>query len=105
MIPGITISMGGSDYIVPPLTLGQLKRLTPTIARLSDKEDQSVVFDAVCEIVKEALSRNYPSISKEQVEDLLDLANCAEAVGAVLRGSGLKLGEALAVTGAPGPTS
>jgi hypothetical protein len=104
MIPGIKISMGGSDYEVPPLTLGQLKRLQPIIARLGS-QDQNEIFDAISEIVQVALSRNYPSISKEQVEDLLDLANCADTVAAVLRGSGLKLGEAMAVARTPGPAS
>jgi hypothetical protein len=35
MIPGVVIEMGGRDWIVPPLTLGQLRRLMPKVRQLS----------------------------------------------------------------------
>ena len=35
MIPGVTITMGGRDWLVPPLTLGQLRRLMPRVRQLT----------------------------------------------------------------------
>ena len=96
--------MGGADYEVPPLTLGQLKRLRPKLKDL-ESGDADLVSDALCEIVATALQRNYPSTTVEQVADLLDLGNREAVMSAVLGGSGLKLGEAQAVTRTPGPTS
>ena len=36
MVPGVTVAMGGQDWIVPPLTLGQLRRLMPKLRQLTE---------------------------------------------------------------------
>ena len=36
MIPGVTIAMGGRDWLIPPLTLGQLRRLMPKVRQLTE---------------------------------------------------------------------
>ena len=36
MLPGVTITMGGRDWLVPPLTLGQLRRLMPKVRQLTE---------------------------------------------------------------------
>lgn len=91
MIPGITIEMGGRQWTVPPLTLGQLRRLMPKIARLA--EIGSAIgeseIDMLVDIVAAALARNYPEITAEKLEDLLDLGNAGVVLNAVLSGSGL----------------
>ena len=89
--------MGGEEYEVPPLTLGQLRRIMPKIKDLQSG-DVDLVMDALCEIVQVAMSRNYPSMTTERVADLIDLGNRDFIMAAVLGNSGLKLGEALAVT-------
>src|SRR5712671_2096585 len=104
MIPGIEVAMGGQDWLVPPLTLGQLRRLMPKVRQLTDigasmGEPQ---IGVMVEIVATALQRNYPDVTLETVENLLDLGNAGAVLNAVLTGSGLKarsdpLGEAMAV--------
>jgi len=108
VIPGVTIMMGGREWTVPPLTLGQLRRLMPKVRQLSDIGAQmgEVQIGVLVEIVATALQRNYPDITAESVESLLDLGNAGSVLNAVLTGSGLKLrarssGEAVA----PGPGS
>lgn len=108
MIPGTKIQMGGNDFLVPPLTLGQLRRLQPKIKLIgslsgADVGDDQV--DAIGEIVSAALSRNYPDMTPERVLDLLDLGNARDVISAVLGASGLKPGEAEAVTKTNGATS
>ncbi len=104
MIPGVTIQMGGQDWLVPSLTLGQLRRLDAAIKALTSGDSEKVL-SAVCTIVAAALSRNYPDMSEQRVEDLIDLENRDRVVAAVLGNSGLKPGEAAAVTGLNGAPS
>jgi hypothetical protein len=112
MLPGVTISMGGRDWLVPPLTLGQLRRLMPKVRQLTEigasmGETQITVL---VEIVAAAMQRNYPEATAEMVENLLDLGNASAVLNAVLTGSGLKpsdnrLGEAAAPGSSPGAGS
>jgi hypothetical protein len=104
MIPGVTIEMGGQEWQVPPLTLGQLRRLWPKITDLTS-QDTLLIMDAVCEIVAAALSRNYPDMTIERVADLIDLENRERVVNAVMGGSGFLAGEAGAVSRANGAAS
>ncbi len=104
MIPGVNIQMGGQEWLVPPLTLGQLRRLDSDIKALTSG-DADKVLSAVCSIVAAALSRNYPDMTVQKVEDLIDLGNRDAVVAAVLGNSGLKPGEAVAVAGQIGAPS
>jgi hypothetical protein len=96
--------MGGRDWLVPPLTLGQLRRLMPKVRQLTEigASMGEAQIDVLVEIVVAALQRNYPEVTTETVEDLLDLGNAGAVLNAVLTGSGLKthgnsMGEAMAV--------
>ena len=94
MIPGVSVAMGGEDWVVPPLTLGQLRRLMPQVRQLTEigasmGEAQIAVL---VDIVTAALQRNYPEMTPEKVENLLDLGNASAVLNAVLTGSGLKPG-------------
>jgi hypothetical protein len=112
MLPGVTIAMGGRDWLVPSLTLGQLRRLMPKVRQLTEigASMGETQIGVLVEIVATALQRNYPEATAEIVEDLLDLGNASAVLNAVLTGSGLKLpdsrlGEALAPGIGPGAGS
>ena len=112
MLPGVTIAMGGRDWQVPPLTLGQLRRLMPKVRQLTDigASMGEVQIAVLVEIVATALQRNYPDATAEMVENLLDLGNASAVLNAVLTGSGLKLrdgrlGEEPAPGASPGARS
>jgi hypothetical protein len=100
--------MGGQDWMVPPLTLGQLRRLMPKVRQLTEigasmGEAQIAVL---IDIVTAALQRNYPEMTPDKVEDLLDLGNASAVLNAVLTGSGLKpTGAAMGEAAAPGISS
>ena len=109
MIPGVTIAMGGRDWLVPPLTLGQLRRLMPKVRQLTEigASMGEAQIGVLVEIVATALQRNYPDATADMVENLLDLCNASAVLNAVLTGSGLKLrdsrlGEAAAPGANPG---
>jgi hypothetical protein len=105
MIPGVTIAMGGRDWLVPPLTLGQLRRLMPKVRQLTEigATMGEVQIGVLVEIVAAALQRNYPDATADVVENLLDLGNANTVLNAVLTGSGLKLhDDRLGEVSAPG---
>ena len=99
MIPGVEVEFAGQSWTVPPLTLGQLRRLMPKVRELSAVDHQmgETQIGVLVEIVTAAMQRNYPELTAEQVEDLLDLGNAGMVLSAVLTGSGLKRGNGLAV--------
>jgi hypothetical protein len=102
MIPGVVVTMGGQEWTVPSLTLGQLRWLMPKVRRLTDIDAQmdEAQIAILIEVVMVAMQRNYPDITADTVENLLDLGNTAEVLRAVLMGSGLserRPGEAMAV--------
>jgi hypothetical protein len=112
MIPGVAIAMGGQDWIVPPLTLGQLRRLMPKVRQLTDigASMGEAQINVLIDIVTAALQRNYPETTPDKVENLLDLGNASAVLNAVLTGSGLKpggaaMGEASAPGTSPGAGS
>ena len=89
MIPGVAVAMGGHDWVVPPLTLGQLRRLMPQVRQLTEigasmGEAQIAVL---VDIVTAALQRNYPEMTPGEVENLLDLGNASAVLNAVPTGS------------------
>ena len=108
MIPGVTVAMGGRDWLVPPLTLGQLRRLMPKVRQLTEigASMGEAQIGVLVEIVATALQRNYPDATADMVEDLLDLGNASAVLNAVLTGSGLKLRDSrLGEAAAPGANS
>jgi hypothetical protein len=112
MIPGVAVAMGGQDWIVPPLTLGQLRRLMPKVRQLTEigVSMGEAQINVLIDIVTAALQRNYPETTPDKVENLLDLGNASAVLNAVLTGSGLKpggaaMGEAAALGTSPGAGS
>ena len=112
MVPGVTIAMGGRDWVIPPLTLGQLRRLMPKVRQLTEigASMGETQISVLVEIVAAALQRNYPEATADMVENLLDLGNASAVLNAVLTGSGLKLrdsrlGEVAALGTGPGAGS
>src|SRR5260370_31279434 len=103
MIPGVAVPMGGQDWIVPPLTLGQLRELMPKVRQLTEigASMGEAQINVLIDIVTAALQRNYPETTPENVENLLDLGNASAVLNAVLTGSGLK--PSGAAMGAPSP--
>ena len=96
---GVVVRIGGQDWIVPPLTFRQLRRLQPafeTLGQIGPVMSEGQI-DAVLQIAEAALSRNYPEITRDEVEELLDLGNARTVLAAIAGASGLKpAGEAAA---------
>ena len=91
---GITVHFSGSDWVVPPLSLGQIKRLMPNFQVLQEGQLSIRLIDSTLQVIHAALSRNYPALQLEDVEELVDLASMPIILDAIMRASGLvKSGE------------
>ncbi|QDD62647.1 hypothetical protein EJD96_00060 (plasmid) [Herbaspirillum seropedicae] len=100
LIDGAQVKMGGKEWVIPALSLGQIKRLAPKIESLANMSNMltSDQVSNVCEIVHAALKRNYPDVTIEEVEDMVDMGNMRQVIQTVMGQAGLVArGEAQAV--------
>jgi hypothetical protein len=88
---GTAVRLGGRDYIVPALTLRMVRRFENDLGRafevgpLSPAKDRRLAL----EIIHAAMSRNYPKLTVDELEDLLDLGTTPKVFLAVMGLSGL----------------
>lgn len=90
-IPGVPINLGGHDFVLAPLGL----RLAREAAERGQAMQQSTTtendaFAFGVWMVHQSLLRNYPDITVEEVEALLDQGNLKEASEAIAGLSGLQ---------------
>lgn len=91
MIPGITVTLGGADYIVPPLSLGSLEMLQDKLEAFNSGVVSRESANAVIEAALAALKRNYPDMTRDKVaNELLDLGNMLEVMNAIMDVSGIR---------------
>lgn len=96
LIEGTIVSIGGTDYTVPPLNFSRAKKVLPLLLAMNASGDalDEAKLDAGTQLVHLALTRNYPELTIEQVEDMLDMRNFPLIVAAVMGASGIEKGEA-----------
>lgn len=89
---GTPIFMGGQNYVIPSLSVRQYRQFEATLAGLAGvaADKASEHFTAMLPVIQAALSRNYPDITVEKLEELLDLSTFPLAIKAVCGNSGLK---------------
>lgn len=96
LVGGAVVKMGGVEYTVPPLNFRSVRKLQA--AGDLDRFEKGISFgiqirpedlDALLRIVLEALKRNYPDMTIERLEELLDFGNALDVVRAILSISGI----------------
>ncbi len=88
-ILGVKVKIGGEEFVVPPLNLKSLRNMQDRLANFKggfDPASTEIVIDAA----HAALLRNYPEITKEWLEENLDVANMQDVMESVMDSSGLK---------------
>jgi hypothetical protein len=103
IIDGVTIRMGAREFVVPPMNLKLMRRLLPKINSLRnlDASMDGAQMDVMVEIVHSVLTRNYPALTTDEVEDLLDFRNMQPVLTAIMGVSGLEKPEGEAQAGSP----
>ena len=103
MFPGYKINIGDESYVVPALSLGQLRN--GVLTKLKEHDELLAKGNGFFElmelrgvIILDALRRNYPDFPEEKLYNFLDLSNTAAIWNAVLGLSGFQPGEAEAAT-------
>jgi hypothetical protein len=109
MIEGVSITLGGREFILPSLTFRQVRQFSAD-GTLEKVPMNGATFiakpecrDAAEVVLFAALSRNYPDLKLEQMADLLDLNVVEAAVAAVMGVSGLTRRTAPGEAGAASP--
>jgi hypothetical protein len=92
MIEGVPVMLGGREFILPPLSLGFIRRNWAMLQGM-DKLSGEDSLSASITVLHAALSRNYPELAKEELEDLLDMRNIAAVMDALKNVSGFAAGE------------
>lgn len=90
---GKWVLIGGEEFLVPPLSLRSVVDLEDRVQALRNIEAGRPTpeqMNTVAEIVHAALARNYPSISVDDVGDMLDLGNFDAVLSAVLSIGGFR---------------
>ncbi len=110
MFNGVKVTIDGADYVVPPLSLGQLRN--GTLKQLQEHDEllaSGKVFEATAlrgEVILAALRRNYPDFPEDTLMNFLDMATVGPLWIAVLGASGFMPGETVAaVETAPGTSA
>jgi hypothetical protein len=89
---GVRITLGQQEYIVPALTIRQMRELTSELADLKGigAEPTSDEITSMLRIVLAAISRNYPDMTIDALEDAIDLNSLAVVMQAITGQSGLE---------------
>lgn len=85
---GKPFELGGTNYIVPPLSLGAIEEFESRIAEF----ERLPVIDQVrfvVDLAHRALSRNYPELKRHELAELIDMHNAFQLFAAILQESGL----------------
>jgi hypothetical protein len=86
---GIAVTIEGREFIVPPLCLRDIKRLLPVMESIEGLPPIGML-DALVDIIHTALARNYPELTKDELEGMLDPINIKAISDRVMEASGLK---------------
>jgi len=98
-----SITLGGRQFALRPLKLGQLRLLLDALEAMAGKSGGALI-EAAAEIVAAGLAPAHPELSKDAVLDLEATAgDLNEAVAAILQVAGLK--PEGAASGEAGPAS
>lgn len=93
---GVPVTLNGREYLIPPLNFKQLRVLLSQqkLAKIADLAQGGVPsleqLETLVEVSYSAFKRNYPSISMDDFEDMIDLGNVASVFQAVVNISGLE---------------
>ncbi len=90
MIDGVTVIIAEKEYVIPPLNFAGTRKYIAASKRLSGIADPEEQMSIMAEMVWLALKRNYPQLSVEDVEDILDFTNVQTIMDAIVEASGLK---------------
>ena len=90
-VPGLPVILDGREFIIPPITLGALVQLQGGLEQISTTNfiSKESVETILCAALS-ALNRNYPEVTRADLENWIDVANIKDVFDAVVDVSGLR---------------
>ena len=89
-VPGVVYDFYGRRLILAPLNMGALRQLMDRLTGFGGEPSLGQV-DTIVDAVYASLHRNYPNITRDEVEnDLVDIANAEDLLPIIMHRSGLK---------------
>jgi len=100
-LDGVSIKLGNQEFIVPPLSLKSLRQLSDKLNSLQSLNGlpSNEQISVMVEVIHHAIRRNYPDLSQEALEDILDLGNIQMVFPAIMSASGLDQKKVIASQG------
>jgi len=89
---GTKVKLGGVEYVVPSLSVKQARALWGDILSMDEgitKENLPDKYAAMLKVIHAALTRNYPDVKLEEIEEHVDVANIRDLVRIVCGRSGV----------------
>ena len=100
MFAGTKVMIGEKEYIIPPISLGQLRNGTlPLLQKHDELVAEGRTFEAMevrGQVLLSAIRRNYPDFPETELFDYLDMSNVGPLWLTILGASGFTPGEAQA---------
>jgi hypothetical protein len=87
---GVAKTIGGVEYIIPPISLRTFKQLQDVLELFEDGVVDAKTIDTAVTVIHAALNRNYPDITIDDVAEIVDIGNMFEIFEVVMDVSGLK---------------
>jgi len=89
---GVKVTLGQQTYVVPALTIKQVRSMSDDIGAIKVivGEPTPGQIDSMLRIVQAAVSRNYPDMTVEQLEEVVDLNSLPVVMKAINGQSGLE---------------
>jgi hypothetical protein len=88
--PGVPVYMNGQNYFIPSLSTRDFRE---NYALLTEEPAAdaapTAAFDRYIPIILLAVQRNYPDVTRDQLEEWLDLFTFRQAIAAVQNASGM----------------
>lgn len=89
-VPGVVYDFYGRRLVLAPLNMGVMRQMLSKFQNTSQEPSVDQI-DTVVDAVYASLRRNYPEITRDEVENnLVDMANAEELMPIIMNRSGLK---------------
>jgi len=95
VIEGEVLKIGEQEFTVPAINFKGVKKIEKLLKKLMEIPAVGGILtvdqiDVMTEIVLVGLSRNYPDLTKQQLEEILDMNNIQTVIEAITGQAGLK---------------
>lgn len=85
MIEGLKVTLSGREFTVAPVTRGLLKKYREQFkAAAEQKLTPEAAMAFFGDVGFECLKRNYPDLTEDQFDDLVDVTNAAQLFAAAM---------------------